>query len=378
MFDDLKQQNNQSASVPQNPNALPQNPPPSMAPVQPLADMFADVDPVAQGNQNTAVKPSAVQSGKIKPVSSTTFAPSQPSAPTDALMFSETSSNKLNKIIIILVVVLLVLAMGAGAYYMIVVKGKIKTPVNTNQNTNQTDNTNTDNNENTDEVDTTDSDADGLTDMEESEYNTNALLADTDGDTLSDREEVKTYKTDPLVMDTDIDGLNDGEEINVWSTNPLLADTDNDGYPDGTEVKNGYSPIGPGKLSTSAPGVTTEEPVNIKLSTAMAWGSNLISAVVLCADVSNQTTLTSYLAGTDICSSKINQVWPIAPDSFPKVCVLDKIIQDTTWSVGLQSNSPETLNSVICTQDGCAEASLVDYPEGKVCPQCKNNLWLKT
>jgi preprotein translocase subunit SecG len=368
MFDDLKQQNNQSGSVPQNPNALPQTPPPPMTPAQPLADMFADVDPVAQNSQSPLVKPSAVQSGKIKPVSNTTFVPSQQASSADPLMFSETSGNKLNKIIIILVVVLLVLALGAGAYYMIAVKGKIKPPVNDNQNTNQTDNANVNNNENTNEADMTDSDADGLTDVEEGQYNTNALLADTDGDSLSDREEVKTYKTDPLAMDTDVDGLNDGEEINVWNTNPLLADTDNDSYPDGTEVKNGYSPIGPGKLATSTPGVIIEDTTNAKLSTAVAWGSSLTSAIILCTDASNTSTLTNYLVGADMCNPKINQTWPIAPDSFPKVCVLDKVIQDATWSFALQSNSPDTLNSVICTQNGCMEVSQADYSGGKVCP----------
>ena len=36
---------------------------------------------------------------------------------------------------------------------------------------------------------------------------------DTDGDNLSDREEVKVWKTNPLKADTDGDGYNDGEEI---------------------------------------------------------------------------------------------------------------------------------------------------------------------
>ena len=39
------------------------------------------------------------------------------------------------------------------------------------------------------------------------------ITNDTDGDNLSDREEVKTWKTNPLKADTDGDGYNDGEEI---------------------------------------------------------------------------------------------------------------------------------------------------------------------
>jgi hypothetical protein len=70
-----------------------------------------------------------------------------------------------------------------------------------------------------------DSDLDGLTDAEETNLGTNMLNADSDGDKLSDYDEVKTYGTDPL--------------------NP---DTDADGYLDGEEVLNGYNPKGPGKL----------------------------------------------------------------------------------------------------------------------------------
>ena len=79
-------------------------------------------------------------------------------------------------------------------------------------------------------VSTVDSDSDGLTDAEEATYGTNPLLADTDGDGLSDYLEVKVY-----------------------NTNPLVADTDGDGYPDGVEVKSGHNPNGPGMM----PGLAT-------------------------------------------------------------------------------------------------------------------------
>jgi len=43
---------------------------------------------------------------------------------------------------------------------------------------------------------------------------------DTDGDGLSDSEEVDIHGTNPLVADTDGDGLNDGDEVE-YGTNPL-------------------------------------------------------------------------------------------------------------------------------------------------------------
>lgn len=78
-----------------------------------------------------------------------------------------------------------------------------------------------------DVVSTLDTDGDGLLDPEEREAGTSLRKPDSDNDGLGDREELKVYKSDPL--------------------NP---DSDNDSYLDGAEVKNGYNPIGPGKLLT--------------------------------------------------------------------------------------------------------------------------------
>ncbi len=75
-----------------------------------------------------------------------------------------------------------------------------------------------------------DTDGDGLTDEEEAALGTNAQSADSDNDTLSDREEVKVYKS-----------------------NPLNQDTDGDSYLDGHEVKNNYNPTGSGKLLPPVP-----------------------------------------------------------------------------------------------------------------------------
>lgn len=366
MFDDLKQQSGQAGNgMPQNQNTPPPAPTTPVAPSQPMSDMFDSVDPIPQSNLGAVTKPSAVQSGKIKPVSNTSYTPSQSETSLDPMMFAETPSNKLNKIIIILVVVLLLVALGFGVYYLFVVRAKI-VPPNNNQNTNQE--TNTNSQINTNEPDMTDSDFDGLTDEEEAQYGTNALLADTDGDGLSDREEIKVYNTDPLVMDTDNDGLNDGDEVLVWNTDPKNPDTDGDGYPDGTEVQNGYSPTGPGRLSTTTPILDLEITENRQFSAAVLWGMELLAPISQCYQISKTSMLTNYLAGADICNPKISQNWPAAPDAYPKVCVLDKVIQDNTWSIGLQSNSPDTLKSVICNQNGCQAASTLDHPTGKVCP----------
>lgn len=82
-----------------------------------------------------------------------------------------------------------------------------------------------------------DDDQDGLTNKAEAEHNTDPFTADTDGDGISDGDEVNVYHTDPLNEDTDGDGLTDGEEINdlaSYGFDPKNARTN--GTPDGNRI----------------------------------------------------------------------------------------------------------------------------------------------
>lgn len=74
---------------------------------------------------------------------------------------------------------------------------------------------------------------------------------DSDTDNLSDEEEERSG-TNPQNWDTDGDTLSDGDEVLIWHTSPTNPDTDNDGYADGVEVKNGFNPNGPGKIFGAA------------------------------------------------------------------------------------------------------------------------------
>lgn len=69
---------------------------------------------------------------------------------------------------------------------------------------------------------TSDRDKDGLSDKQEAEQGTNPDNADSDGDGLSDGDEVVTHKTDPLKADSDGDGFTDGQEVRAGA-NPLDA-----------------------------------------------------------------------------------------------------------------------------------------------------------
>lgn len=60
-----------------------------------------------------------------------------------------------------------------------------------------------------------DLDKDGLSNREELKFKTSVSKADTDGDGLSDYDEIYVYGTDPLKADSDGDTLNDGDEIAI-------------------------------------------------------------------------------------------------------------------------------------------------------------------
>ena len=128
------------------------------------------------------------------------------------------------------------------------------------------------------DVDQGDDDEDGVLNFIERMYYTDPQKADTDGDGLSDYDEMAVLGTDPKLVDTDANGvsdaaedadgdqlfnldeiilhmtspicadsdgdnLSDWDEIQIYLTNPNKADTDEDGARDDWELENGYNPL---------------------------------------------------------------------------------------------------------------------------------------
>ena len=107
-----------------------------------------------------------------------------------------------------------------------------------------------------------DTDGDGLSDSDEvNVYQTDPNLADTDGDGLTDGSEVTLFGTDPLSTDTDQDGLSDAAEINNHGTNPNLADTDQDGLLDPDEINTHQTD--PNQADSDQDGLTDGSEINV-------------------------------------------------------------------------------------------------------------------
>jgi hypothetical protein len=109
-------------------------------------------------------------------------------------------------------------------------------------------------------VDLADLDGDGIPDLHETntgiyrsptDTGTDPALWDSDGDGLSDGQEVYLHGTDPNHPDTDGDGLSDGAEVLTHKSSPLLVDTDGDGLPDPLEVALSALGFDPAKDSSA-------------------------------------------------------------------------------------------------------------------------------
>lgn len=105
------------------------------------------------------------------------------------------------------------------------------------------------------DINNPDSDVDGLTDFQEIyDSSTDPLLWDTDENGISDGEEdndgdgldnITEYIIGSYIyaVDSDMDGLTDYDEYNLFHTSPLSADTDGDTLTDKEELDFGTSPL---------------------------------------------------------------------------------------------------------------------------------------
>ncbi|MCF2143782.1 MAG: hypothetical protein K9W42_08795, partial [Candidatus Heimdallarchaeota archaeon] len=136
-----------------------------------------------------------------------------------------------------------------------------------------------------------DTDGDTLTDYEELfDYKTDPTSPDTDGDSIRDDEEIYgidyqvptgcdapvviTQKSDPTKRDSDGDGLYDDQEIFIYHTDPMNPDMDSDGLSDYEEIM-GYYKIEERDIYTSLPNAIDSDNDGISdWWESIHWGSN--------------------------------------------------------------------------------------------------------
>jgi hypothetical protein len=156
-----------------------------------------------------------------------------------------------------------------------------------------------------------DADGDGIPDDYEIAHgldpnNPLDALEDPDGDGLTNLEEYQ-LGTDPHNADTDGDGLSDGDEVHVYHTNPLLYDTDGDGIGDGLEVRTGSDPLDPASFNlTAALQSIAAAPASFRIisNTALGGGSKQLRITGQLID-GHTLDVTSRRYGTTYASSDL-------------------------------------------------------------------------
>lgn len=219
-------------------------------------DMFDGLDD-AQGAQPPQAAPSPTATiaspPSALPPSSTPFADAArvqdlPLAPASVHHFGA------GKVVLIVVVALLVMGTSGFAAYKLMIepsKGGVVDAVSDELISDSTGLGEEDEGEADGEVAAEDEeetiDEEDVVDEDEEEEESPAALLDSDGDGLTNAQEVEAG-TSVTMTDTDGDGLGDREEVEVYETDPRAVDSDGDTYLDGAEVSSGYNPNGPGRL----------------------------------------------------------------------------------------------------------------------------------
>ncbi len=137
-----------------------------------------------------------------------------------------------------------------------------------------------------------------------------------------------------MITDTDGDGLTDYDEVNKYKTEKSNPDTDGDGYSDGIEVASGYNPLGQGRLSLSQPDIRT---VTIDFKNGASFmdltSGRVVSDVDLFGYLDDEGSLPpSLLDGVDL--------WI---ESDPEITCISEEVNDELKEIGNQNIKLSTL-----------------------------------
>ncbi len=243
----------------------------------------------------------------------------------------------------------------------------------------------------------TDSDSDGLSDTFENAFGTDPYSAHSDGDSLTDWQEIYEYGTDPNMADTDGDGtadhndpdpLNNGNDAGGRTTvDYSFAVNSPAPSPAAHRVGFGVDPITGGmRLPVHTvdfgPGYHGRNQLQLvydsRITANLPFGMNILSNWDHFLVVSGQNA-SAYVWGQDISFQFDNQVWAQnGLDYYP--CALEEDTQNNlyvlTFPVGGQelcfSNTSGLLlqirnrfgDATVLTRNGSGEITGVTFPEG--------------
>jgi len=136
---------------------------------------------------------------------------------------------------------------------------------------------------------------DGTWVLADSDYNLTfqiLAIADTDADGLTDTDETTIWFTNPLDPDTDNDGLLDGTEVGLATcVSPLIADSDGDTLSDGAEIG-----LGTNACAVDSDGDGIPDPLDALPNTANSSNSQVAEALRGVGDVIESFPLSAFNA----------------------------------------------------------------------------------
>lgn len=142
--------------------------------------------------------------------------------------------------------------------------------------------------------------------------------------------------------DTDGDGLSDYDELNIYHTSPYLEDSDSDGLPDNAEVKNGTDPNCPSGQDCFG---TTNFAIQLATGTTAVIANSTSTTAAVNSGSLGTINISSTTSETDLKNTLAGQIDAPTLRQILLDNGADKAILDTITDADLLKSYQEVLNN---------------------------------